>query len=415
MKERNEQSKPQDDRRPAWRLALMVVVPTLILAGIGYLGGQGTFTFGDSLGLPEEQTEPQPEVSNPDPEPEPEKTEDIHVELPEEVRGIYWTAGTAGSARGDELLEYINDTTLNSVVVDVKMDNGALAFEPNDDNLKKYMADEPAIGDLDGVLQKLKDANVYRIARIPVMRDTKFAQVHPDLAFRYAGGAFWRDNTGAIWVDPASDKVSDYALDLAREAYKRGFDEVQFDYVRFASDGQISAIQYPAHDPQTETKVEVMQRFFEKTGGTLQNEGIPVSYDLFGMTFWNKNDFNIGQRLLDVYPHADFISPMVYPSHYPDGFYGHANPALAPYWIVNESLNRGAQMMKNERDILEEESRPKLRPWIQDFDIGAVYTPQRIRAQIDAARDAGASGWMLWNARNVYEPTDYGVMTQDRE
>lgn len=396
----------------------MVVVPVLILAGIGYLGGQGTFTFGDSLGLPDEVTELQPDTQaendagenavRPEEEASSETKEDIHVELPEEVRGIYWTAGTAGSERGDALLEYINDTALNAVVVDLKMDNGALAFQPDDETLQQYMADEPAIGDLDAVLKKLKDANVYRIARIPVMRDTKFAQVHPDSAFRYRGGAFWRDNTGAIWVDPASDEVSDYALDLAREAYGRGFDEIQFDYVRFASDGQISAIQYPVHDPQKETKVEVMQRFFQKTGDALQEEGIPVSYDLFGMTFWNKNDFNIGQRLLDVYDHADFISPMVYPSHYPDGFYGHANPALAPYWIVNESLNRGAQMMNTERDIPESESRPKFRPWIQDFDIGAVYTSQRIRAQIDAARDAGASGWLLWNARNVYEPTDYG-------
>lgn len=321
-----------------------------------------------------------------------------HVELPEEVRGIYWTAYTTGGQRGKDLLLYMQETGLNSVVIDLKMDDGALAFTPNDESLLQYTQSYPAISDLDEVLEKLHEANVYRIARIAVMRDAVFARVNPEVALRWGGGSFWQDAIGSLWVDPAAPKVADYAIQLAREAYDRGFDEVQFDYVRFPSDGKISSIKYPVFDG-VQDKTEVMQTFFRRLN-VLREEGIPVSYDLFGMTFWSEDDFNIGQRLVDTYPYADFISPMVYPSHYPNGFEGFSNPALNPYEIVKRSLDKGGEMMGDE-------ARSHFRPWLQDFDIGAVYTSDLIEAQIKASRDAGASGWIFWNARNVYERADY--------
>lgn len=330
----------------------------------------------------------------------------FHVALPEEVRGIYWTAATAGSARGDELLAFMAGAGLNAAVIDLKMDDGELAFVPNDESLLPYVQDKPAVADLDALLLKLRDAGVYRIARIAVMRDGAFATVHPELAMKNASGAMWRDNIGSLWVDPAATEVSDYAIALGREAYARGFDEVQFDYVRFASDGAVNSIVYPVYD-FNETKQAVMQRFFETVGGAMQGDGIPVSFDLFGMTFHSTDDFNIGQRLLDVYPYADFVSPMVYPSHYPATFEGYGNPAEYPYEIVKLALDEGAKMMQLEVDIPEIESRRHFRPWLQDFDIGAVYDAPKIQAQIQATRDAGASGFIFWNARNVYEEGAY--------
>jgi hypothetical protein len=329
-----------------------------------------------------------------------------HVELPDEVRGIYWTAGTAGNKRADELIEYMVATGLNSVVIDLKTDVGLLAFEPNDEDLKKYEQKNILMKDLDGVLQKLYENNIYRIARIAVMRDGVFGTKNPEVAMRTASGNFWYDAIGSIWVDPASEKVSDYAIELAEEAYSRGFDEVQFDYVRFASDGAISAIRYPVYNG-VESKVAVMQRFFKKVGLAMRDASIPSSFDLFGMTYFSHNDFNIGQRLVDVFNYTDFVSPMVYPSHYPDGFRGFANPAENPYQIVKISLDEGVKIMEGVFSGSEEELRAKTRPWIQDFDIGAYYTAPLIEAQIKAARDAGASGWILWNARNVYEPANY--------
>jgi hypothetical protein len=313
-----------------------------------------------------------------------------HTPLPEEVRGIYWTAVTARSSRADQLLDYMRQTGLNSVVIDVKMDNGQLI------ETEEYK----------DILTKLYDAGIYRIARIAVMRDGAFAYKHPDVALLSIGGGYWYDSIGSVWVDPAASEVADYAIELGRELYEAGFDEIQYDYVRFPSDGAVSFIVYPIYD-LNERKIAVMQRFFERVGGTMREQGIPVSFDVFGMTFESSNDFNIGQRLVDVFPYADFVSPMVYPSHYPNGFHGFANPALYPYEIIKMGLDSGTRLMRGVYSGSEEELRRHWRPWLQDFDIGAVYTSDLIEAQIQAARDAGASGWILWNARNVYEPANY--------
>lgn len=137
-------------------------------------------------------------------------------------------------------------------------------------------------------------------------------------------------------------------------------------------------------------------------------EKIPVSWDLFGMTFWRTDDFDIGQRLADVYPYADAISPMVYPSHYPVGFKGLTNPAMHPYEIVKWSLDHGITTLAESGLTVElVEAQRKFRPWLQDFDIGAEYDAKKIEEQIRASRAAGASGWILWNARNVYTAANY--------
>lgn len=314
-----------------------------------------------------------------------------HVPVPEEVRGIYWTAVTARSERGQELLAYMLETGLNTVVVDVKMDNGELQ------DLETYRE----------ILDQLYEAGIYRIVRVAVMRDAAFAYEYPEVALRAPGGAYWQDSIGSVWVDPASEHVAEYAISLGEELYELGFDEIQYDYVRFASDGAVSSIVYPVYDASVETKTDVMQRFFERVGGAMREQGIPVSFDVFGMTFESHYDYNIGQRLADVLPYTDWVSPMVYPSHYPDGFKGLSNPALYPYEIVKWSLDSGTDLMLGVYAGTEEELRARWRPWIQDFDIGAVYTAELIEAQIQASRDAGASGWLLWNARNVYEPANY--------
>ncbi len=311
-----------------------------------------------------------------------------HLTTPEEVRGIYWTASTAHSSRGWQLLDDMLATGLNSVVIDIKMDNGDLAFPPKE------------------IVRELGEQGIYRIARVAVMRDEAFAREHPELALKTSSGALWQDTIGSVWVDPVAHEVWDYAIELGREAYARGFDEVQFDYVRFPSDGSTGEIVYPVYDRTIEMET-VMREFFQTVGGAMRALGIPVSFDVFGMTFWSSDDFDIGQRLADVYPNADFISPMVYPSHYPDGFRGYGNPALYPYEIVKRSLDEGATLLEREQGILPEASRTKFRPWIQGFDLGAIYTSEMIEEQIHAARDAGASGFLIWNARNVYEPANY--------
>lgn len=329
-----------------------------------------------------------------------------HQAVPDEVRGLYWTAYTAGTSRKDALLDYMETSGINTVVVDLKMDDGAIAFVPHNEDFLPYALDNPVIDDLEGLLEELKDRGLYRIARIPVMRDGAFATVHPEYAMQNSWGGYWYDDIGSLWIDPAGAQVAEYAVALGREAYARGFDEIQYDYVRFASDGAISAISYPIYD-HTREKYEVMYDFFKTVGGTMQAEGIPVSFDTFGITCWSGDDFNIGQRLVDVLPFADYVSPMVYPSHFPDGFKGYGNPALYPYDIVKRSMDECVNLASGFYKGSIEELQVKMRPWIQDFDIGAVYTADLIEAQIEGARDAGSSGWILWNARNVYEPANY--------
>jgi hypothetical protein len=374
---------------------MKAAIPFFVLAALA-----GAWIAGNPHGLPyPDRPEETPALAE-------EPASPPHVPLPDEVRGVYWTAATAGSARADELLAYMKDTGLNAAVIDLKMDDGELAFMPDDPALAPYVQEKLGIADLDAVLAKLKDAGVYRIARIAVMRDGAFVSAHPELGMRWSGGGLWRDKIGSLWADPAAPEVAAYALALGKEAYARGFDEIQYDYVRFASDGAIRSIVYPVWDGK-KTKIEVMREFFEAVGDPLRNAGIPVSFDMFGMTFENTHDFNIGQRLLDAYPHADFVSPMTYPSHYANGFQGYANPALFPYEVPKHSFDSGKAMLERELGIPQETSAPHIRPWLQDFDVGATYTAARIEAQIKAARDAGCSGWMLWNARNVYEPADY--------
>jgi hypothetical protein len=304
-------------------------------------------------------------------------------------------------------MDYASSSGLNAFVIDLKTDDGTLAFIPRDPALQARVPDSPVIRDLDSLLLRLRDRGLYRIARIAVMRDKVFGDLHPDIVLRNPDGGVWHDNTGMVWVDPAAPKVAEYALALAREAYARGFDEIQFDYVRFASDGRLSAIRYPVYDSQ-QAKAEVMRDFFEAVGGTLRAENIPVSFDLFGLACCAADDLNIGQRLADVYPSADFYSLMAYPSHYANGFEGLANPAKHPYEVVKRTLDRSFEMLRlSHPDIDEAKARSQSRPWIQDFDIGAVYDAPEVKAQIKAARAAGAGGWLIWNARNVYTPLDY--------
>jgi hypothetical protein len=270
------------------------------------------------------------------------------------------------------------------------------------------------VTDFRELLRSLGEWQIYRIARIAVMRDDMFALHHPDIALKNSSGQYWQDSIGSYWLDPAAPEVVEYAIKLGVEAKRLGFDEVQYDYVRFPSDGRLNAINYPVYDGQ-QSKIDIMQKFFGGLTKSMSDNKIPVSFDLFGMTFIVNDDFEIGQRLIDAFPNADFISPMAYPSHYSNGFRGHSNPALAPYDVVNGTLESGIEILSSELSIDSEAARPKIRPWLQDFDLGAIYTSDMIEAEIAAARDAGASGWLLWNARNVYEEADYTAGSEDKD
>lgn len=350
-----------------------------------------------------------------------------HLPMPEEVRGVYMTSHTAGAKPlRDRIVAYAERNRLNAVVVDVKDGSGLLSFVPKRESLKAHAPEKATIEDLDGLLEELREAGLYRIARVFVFQDPMYVQRFPREAVQRAGGGVWRDDKGVSWVDPASKAAWRYNVEVAREAYERGFDEVQFDYVRFPSDGNLETVRYAHHDGRR-PKHEVIRDFFAHMHRELTvRDGLPISFDLFGYVTWYVDyDLGIGQLLADALPYAAAVSPMTYPSHYGAGAAGFANPAEHPYEIIAVSLEKAnalyarrdkecAEVAAGTRSATSELILPcdrplaHQRPWIQAFDIGAVYDAAKLRAQVDAVRDKGGKGWLLWNARNVYRDFDAG-------
>ncbi len=318
-----------------------------------------------------------------------------HEARPEHIHGIYISAAAAGSSLVDGLLAYVLKEHLNTVVIDTKDWLGRLAFVPKDPGLKKYVSDATVIRNLEGVIKKFHDHHIYVIARNFVFQDPSLTYQEPTWALAKKGGGIWADYKGVRWLDSSNVEVWKYNVKLAREAYNRGFDEIQFDYIRFPSDGNLEAIQYKDKDAKT-PKYVVMAQFFNFLDRNL-HPYIPISADLFGMTLWRTDDMNIGQRFADALPHFDAVSPMIYPSHFPATFEGYANPAAHPYDIIFKSMTVAKAYCKK----LQSET-CNVRPWLQDFNLGATYGANEVRLQIHAVEDAGFQDWLLWNAANHY-------------
>ncbi len=333
------------------------------------------------------------------------------VIIPDFVKGIYVSASTAGNAKQfDDLTNLVERTELNSMVIDIKDHHGNLAFIPESESLKAYIGQQTPLGDLKDFTAPLREKGIYLIARQFVFQDPALAEAHPEWAVSRSWGGLWRDHRGIPWLDPASKDVWKYNVAVAREAFVGGFDEVQFDYIRFPSDGNLSFAVYPVWDG-VKPKHEVMEDFFTFLDKELRVKmGMPISVDLFGLTMWQHDyDLNIGQRLTEAMRHFDFVSPMVYPSHYPAGFIGCANPSVCPHEVVYQNMLKGQEIygrfdVGTEAERVDREDLATFRPWLQDFHLGATYTSSMVRTQMTAVKEGGGTGWLLWNARNVYTP-----------
>jgi len=318
-----------------------------------------------------------------------------HLPNPAPTKALYMTSYVAGNKEiRAKLVELADTTEINTLVIDIKDYSGYVSFKVEDPTLIKIGSSKWRIPDVKEFIQELHGKNIYVIGRVAVFQDPLMVTKRPDLAVKRASDQtlVWEDYKGISWIDPGSVEYWDYMVSLGKEAYRVGFDELNFDYIRFPSDGNMTDIFYPSSDGRV--KREVLADFFAYLHDHLKPTGVALSADLFGMTTTNTDDLNIGQVLEDALPYFDFIDPMVYPSHYPPTFMGFANPAVKPYEVVKYSM---------EQAVSRASTTPfKLRPWLQDFDLGADYTPEMVRAQIQATYDVGLTSWMLWNARNVY-------------
>lgn len=315
-----------------------------------------------------------------------------------EVRALYITSWTAGISRFQTLTDMVSHSNLNAVVIDIKDSTGKVGYDSKVPLVAQTGAYEKRIRDLDAILKQCRDKKIYTIARIAVFQDPNLAKARPDLAVGGGSQKIWKDRKGLAWVDPASKDVWDYNLSIAKEAAAKGFDEVQFDYVRFPTDGKLKTMTYPVYRRDV-PKHEIIRRFFQYVDQQMKPLDVMTSADIFGLTTMVDDDMNIGQRIQDVADYVDFVCPMIYPSHYPRGHLGLKNPAEYPYRVIYDASLRGMKRLEGKR--------ARMRPWLQDFKLGAVYDKKMIVEQIQAARDAQVFGFSMWNARNVYTDAAY--------
>ncbi len=321
-----------------------------------------------------------------------------HIETPESVKAIYMTSWTASEKDlRERLVKMVDATELNSIVIDIKDYTGRIAFEVSDSALVEVGSAQDRIIDIKDFLKYLHEKNIYVIGRIAVFQDPYLVDKRPDLAVKkISNDTPWKDYKGLAWLDPCSLEVWDYIVRIARESGILGFDEINFDYIRFPSDGNMANIKYPFCESPL-SKADVIENFFSYLKTNLDDLGLPLSADLFGMVTVNTDDLNIGQVLERAEPYFDYIAPMIYPSHYPKGYNNYKNPATMPYEVVKTAMDAASIRL-----IAASSTPYKLRPWLQDFDLGAVYDSSMIRKQKQAVYDAGLSSWMLWDASNQY-------------
>ena len=321
------------------------------------------------------------------------------------VKGIYMTGYTVSmTERFNKLIDLVKTTELNAVVIDVKDDNGLMTYSSNLPDVGFTGANKNVrIKDIDAVMKILRDNNIYAIARIVTFKDRIAGDKYANLAVKNTSGGIWRDRHGMSWLNPYNRDSWDYLVDIAEEAAAKGFNEIQFDYVRFPTDGNTKIIDYGT-TAAGKSKAEAIAEFLSYGRERLSKMGVVVSADVFGLVTTATDDMRIGQHLESIARSVDVICPMVYPSHYGKGNYGVAEPDFEPYKIVNRSMS----IAKGRIDAMEDVSRKAvLRPWLQDFTASYLerykrYGPAEVRAQIDAVYDAGSEEWLLWNAGNVF-------------
>ena len=325
-----------------------------------------------------------------------------HLATPEPLKAIYMTACVAGTPSWREDLKKLIETTeLNAVVIDIKDYTGEVSFNETATCFVK---------DLKEFIKELHDAGIYAIGRISVFQDPVYTKLFPELAVKSkSNGEVWKDYKKLSFVDVGAKPYWDYIVELSERAYALGFDELNYDYVRYPSDGNMTDTLY-TWTVGTTTKPEMLKSFFEYLHDNLRDPStssgqVPVlSVDLFGMTTTAEHDMNIGQVLELALPYFDYVSPMVYPSHYPFTWNGFANPAEHPYEGVKIAMSSAVkrEVAWNVGQSRASTTPSKMRPWLQDFNLGATYGPDKVRAQIKATYDVGLTSWMLWSAANKY-------------
>ncbi|WP_405103206.1 putative glycoside hydrolase [Oceanobacillus sp. FSL H7-0719] len=338
----------------------------------------------------------------------------LNFEYPDAVRGIYVTGNSAGGSRFDELLNLTENTSLNSMVIDIKEDHGNLTFKPDEDSPFADIAMN-YISDPEAMMKTLEEKQIYPIARIVVFKDSVLAEKRPDLSFT-ENGKVWKNNKDEAFVNPFEKEVWEYNVDIAKLAVEMGFQEIQFDYVRFPEgfENKDESLDYSMGDYKDldmnniKKRVEAVTDFVGYAREELSKYEVDVSVDIFGYAATLEETPGIGQNFSRISENVDVISSMIYPSHW-TSYFGIEKPDTEPYRLVTEYA-------KVENQVLGAlENPPVSRPWLQDFEAPWLYSgpakqygKAEVEAQIKALYENGIDEFLLWNAGNVYtENVDY--------
>ncbi len=309
------------------------------------------------------------------------------VVYPKEVRALYITASTSGSPRMEDVVRLIKASkgsyAPNAVVIDIQDATGRLVL----DNRMRML------------VRQLRFLHIFPIARLVVFQNNSVAKEYPAWAIRKVDGSLWKDNGGRHWLDASNKAAWDHVAETARTAIDAGFAEINFDYFRFPSEGVTTAV-YPYWSESRGSKSEVILSVAKYFKETLKKEypDVRLTADIFGYTFMRKADLGIGQSAPALAAVLDDVCPMIYPSHYSTGNFNFVNPADHPYEVMALTLAKG-------KEIFADAGVPftNVRPWVQDFDLGAIYTPKMVRDQMKAVSDAGLPAqWLVWNPHNKY-------------
>ncbi len=358
------------------------------------------------------------------------------------LKVIYMTSWVASSKkRREEIVSFVKKSEVNAIVIDVKDYSGHVSFATDDPIIEQVRTESARCKDLQCFIGQLHANGIYVIARIAVFQDPAYAKKYPTEAIQHKKGDIWVDFRGLPYIDPASEKFWGYIVQLSKACKAIGFDEVNFDYIRFPTDGQLREMVFPyaaskmkafpekqivrfvratgdANQQDAEAtipaqkedfrveispKVQILNAFYQHLYQKVRKEmDIPISADLFGLVLTARSDLNIGQVLEMTAPYFDYIGPMIYPSHYSKGFKNIAQPATRPYEVVLHVLQEGVRRLKAIG-----QSPHKLRPWLQDFHLGARYDAAKLHAQKKGVRDAGLDSWFIWNPSNRYALEKY--------
>lgn len=328
------------------------------------------------------------------------------------VRGIYISGPMAGST---ELFRNILDsaagTEINTVVIDFKDDQGRITCPVDSPVASEIGACRPYVQDMKELIASLKERGLYVIARVVAFRDPWLAEKKPEWSLHLADGSLYRDRQGMAWVDPYRKEVWDYLVEVGTEAKEAGFDEVQFDYIRFSTEGTMRDVVFDEAVTGGRSKTDVITEFVRYAYENLASQGLFVSADVFGTIIGSDIDAQaVGQVYTEMAKHLDYICPMIYPSHYGPGNFGLEHPDTMPYETVLEALKKSQTVMDQAAEADGHvSSQAIVRPWLQDFTASYLgegnYIPygyNEVQLQIQAVKDAGYDEWMLWSAANRY-------------